>query len=241
MLQWASTGCLGNSGHTSRTRSHSVTTRSKCERAKRRRCLVGRPEMSMPRSAMTRTALGWSTFGWLPALRASTVWPDMSSSSASAICERALLPVQRNRTRGARPTGRVPVPVAERLEPQTRMQGGAGGAQQPAAPRRGRRGSSVSRPSAELRRAATNPAVRSSRRWYETRFCGLPDRSVSSLTRRSLRASSCRSCQRIGSATQLQELDRRGVGKGIDHGVDNISVQIDVLPVEALGRRESGP
>ena len=42
--------------------------------------------------------------GWLPALTALTAPPDSCSQSASAICERALLPVHRNSTRaGAEP------------------------------------------------------------------------------------------------------------------------------------------
>ena len=48
---------------------------------------------------MTRTAFGCSGFGWLPALRASTVPADRCSTRASAICERALLPVHRNSSR----------------------------------------------------------------------------------------------------------------------------------------------
>src|SRR3954453_21645397 len=44
------------------------------------------------------------------------------------------------------------------------------------------------------------PADRSCPRWYETRFCGSPSSSVSSPTRRSLRASSVSRRQRCGSA-----------------------------------------
>src|SRR5690606_26430858 len=58
----------------------------------------------------------------------------------------------------------------------------------------------ASRPSAELRRELTTPALRSSRRWYETRFCGLPISAVSSPTRRSLRDSSWSRRHRWGSA-----------------------------------------
>src|SRR5512132_1752673 len=47
------------------------------------------------------TAFGCRGFGWLPALAALTAPPDSGSQSASAICERALLPVQRNRTRAS--------------------------------------------------------------------------------------------------------------------------------------------
>ena len=49
-----------------------------------------------------------------------------------------------------------------------------------------------------LRRIDTRPPSRSSRRWYETRFCGRPARSHSSPTRRSLRASSLSSRHRSG-------------------------------------------
>ena len=47
-------------------------------------------------------ALGCSGFGWLPALTASIAPADMCSRSASAIWDRALLPVHRNNTRGRR-------------------------------------------------------------------------------------------------------------------------------------------
>ena len=97
MLQWIVAGSPGNSGQTSRTLSHSVTTESKWLRAYRRRCLVVLAAMSMPRSAITRTALGCSAFGWLPALRAWIADAERCSSNASAICDRALLPVHRNR------------------------------------------------------------------------------------------------------------------------------------------------
>src|SRR6266516_121081 len=58
--------------------------------------------MSRPRSRITRSALGCMLFGLLPALNASTVPSESCWSSASAICERALLPVQRKSTRGGR-------------------------------------------------------------------------------------------------------------------------------------------
>ena len=44
-------------------------------------------------------AFGCSGFGWLPALTASIAPADMRSSSASAICDRALFPVHKNNTR----------------------------------------------------------------------------------------------------------------------------------------------
>ncbi len=62
----------------------------------------------MPRARITRTAFGCSGLGWLPALAAVTAPPDSCPASASAICERALLPVHRkstraDATRGSRP------------------------------------------------------------------------------------------------------------------------------------------
>jgi hypothetical protein len=57
------------------------------------------PPRSMPRSRITCTTLGCSGLGWLPALAALTAPPDSCSASASAICERALLPVYKNSTR----------------------------------------------------------------------------------------------------------------------------------------------
>ena len=63
-------GCAGNSGQTSRTRSHSVITWSKRCRRTRRDASCGSPRCRVPRSRITRTALGCSGFGWLPALAA---------------------------------------------------------------------------------------------------------------------------------------------------------------------------
>ena len=45
-----------------------------------------------PYERRTRTAFGCSGFGWLPGARGSTDPPDMCWRSASAICDRALLP-----------------------------------------------------------------------------------------------------------------------------------------------------
>ena len=56
---------------------------------------------------ITRTALGCNGLGWLPALAARTAPSDSCSANASAICERALLPVHRNSTRArAKPRSR---------------------------------------------------------------------------------------------------------------------------------------
>ena len=60
------------------------------------------PLMSIPRFCITRTAFGCSGFGLLPADAASTAPSDIRTSSASAICERALFPVHRKSTRRRR-------------------------------------------------------------------------------------------------------------------------------------------
>jgi hypothetical protein len=102
MLQWMASGSPGNSGQTSRTRSHSVITKSNRRRVNSLRCLDRLALISMPRWRMTRTAFGWTGFGWLPALMTSTVPFESEWSSASAICDRAPFPVQRKRTRHRR-------------------------------------------------------------------------------------------------------------------------------------------
>ena len=132
MLQWAAIGGPGNSGQTSRTLSQSVITRSNRWRVKRLSGFVGRPAMSMPRSAITRTAFGCRAFGWLPALRASTTPPERCSTSASAICERALLPVHRNSRRERRRRGRASAPAGAGDSPGCNERGG-GPEQVPAA------------------------------------------------------------------------------------------------------------
>ena len=87
--------------------------------------------MSMPCSRMARTALGCSGLGWLPALNASIAPPASCSTSASAICERALLPVHRNSTRGRAGTGAPPTLARRcRRQPQAGMQRAAGRRQQ---------------------------------------------------------------------------------------------------------------
>ena len=90
--------------------------------------------MSMPRSRITRTALGCSGLGWLPALAALTAPPDSCSASASAICERALLPVHRNSTR-ARCGAALALGAWARGRRQARVQRHAGARQQLAAAR----------------------------------------------------------------------------------------------------------
>jgi hypothetical protein len=76
--------------------------------------------MSMPRAAIARTAFGWSVFGALPALRARTAPTDSRSTSASAICERELFPVQRKRIESGRVAGgsaATNAPVAAKSAP----------------------------------------------------------------------------------------------------------------------------
>ena len=155
-----SSGCDGNSGQTSRTRSHSVITMSKRWDTNSSRCLVRFALMSMPRLFMTRTALGCSGFGWLPALAASIAPADMWSRSASAIWERALFPVHRNRTRRRRPERRGR--GAARATP-ARARGRDGARRPPPAAARdsarGRSRSSVSRPIGRAAPRRHEPAV----------------------------------------------------------------------------------
>ena len=100
MLQCTRSGCDGNSGHTSRTRSHSVITKSK-------RCADELVEVLGSVGADVDAALAHhphrvadaAASGGSRRLRASIVPSDICSSSASAICERALFPVHRNKTR----------------------------------------------------------------------------------------------------------------------------------------------
>ncbi len=99
MLQCARSGWDANGGQTSRTRSQRVITMSNGCPKNSSRCLVRLPLMSIPRFFITRTALACSGFGLLPALSAWIVPADICSRSASAIWERALFPVQRNKTR----------------------------------------------------------------------------------------------------------------------------------------------
>ena len=57
---------------------------------------------SMPYSAIAAIASGCTGLGWLPALLTVTAAPARCRSSASAICDRELFPVQRNSTRTRR-------------------------------------------------------------------------------------------------------------------------------------------
>ena len=139
MLQCTSSGWDGNSGHTSRTRSHSVITSSK-------RCgdelveVLGavRADVDPALRAARGPRSGCSGFGWLPALAASIAPADMCSSSASAIWDRALLPVHRNNTR------------RRRREPPRRARAGDAGA---------RRRAGCSAPPAALQRFAAGDEV----------------------------------------------------------------------------------
>ena len=103
----ASSAAPGHSGHTSRTRSHNVMTRSKRCATNSSRCFVRFALMSMHRFRITRTAFGCNGFGLLPADSATTAPSVIRSSSASAICDRALLPVHKNRILGRSPNAPV--------------------------------------------------------------------------------------------------------------------------------------
>ena len=101
-LQCTSSGRDRNSGQTSRTRSHSVITVSNRWRDELVDVLGAvRADVD---STLVKDAdrVGMQWLGWLPALAASIAPDDMRSSSASAIWDRALFPVQRNNTRGRR-------------------------------------------------------------------------------------------------------------------------------------------
>ena len=115
--------------------------------------------------------------------------------SASAICERALLPVHRNSTASLAAAALAAGPPARRREP--RVQRRAGAREQLAAAHEIEHVVGV----AAVGEAAprdTSPPSRSWRRWYETRLWRCPPASHSSPTRRSLRASSLSSRQRSG-------------------------------------------
>ena len=123
MLQWTASGCAGNSGQTSRTRSQRVITWSKCCRRTRRGASVRAGQMSMPRS-LASPGPRWGAAAWGGCRRCGRrpCRPTGPRASASAICDRALLPVHRNSTRAGRLTS-VGVGGGRRLEPQARVQG----------------------------------------------------------------------------------------------------------------------
>ena len=172
----------------------------------------------MPCFLMTRTALGCRGFGWLPTLAASTDPAESRSSSASAICERALFPVQRNKTRGPRRERRIElgVPGRRRRQPQSRMERATHALEESAATSEIDAVVAVpsDRPSYDVWPPAS-PA-RNCRRWYDTRLCGSSSSSISSRTARSLCTSSCNSRHRTGCATSCRRnrggstLPRRG-------------------------------
>ena len=157
------------------------------------RCLERRLAMSIPRSRITRTASDAAAWG------GCRRWPriapsDRCSASASAIWERALLPVQRNSTR-ARGVVRPGRWCAGR---QARVQRGAGADQQLAAAHQVEDGSRCPgrRPSC----GALRPAHRRAAGAGGTRRGSVARRRarVSSPTRRSLCASSLSSRHRSG-------------------------------------------
>ena len=164
---------------------------------------------------MTRTALGCSGFGWLPALAASIAPADMCSSSASAICERALFPVHRNKTRRRR--RRAPSDAARvgrrGHEPQAGMERAAGRLQLlPTA-------SEIDRVVAVAAdRPSCDAPTRARRRGADAGgttpgSAARRPAAVSSRTARSLRTSSCSSRHRTGCDDQPHE-PRRTTGSG---------------------------
>ena len=93
-------GCDGNSGHTSRTRSHSVITTSKRCADELVEMLGAVPLMSIPRSSSPGPRWDAAASGGSRPTRRRRPADIGSSSASSAICERALFPVHKNKTRG---------------------------------------------------------------------------------------------------------------------------------------------
>src|SRR5215212_1537957 len=93
-LLWAP----GKNGHASLASSQTVITQSKGSCRYRSRVLDSCPEMSTPISLIALRASGLTCVASVPALIASKRSPARCLSSPSAICERAELWVQRNRT-----------------------------------------------------------------------------------------------------------------------------------------------
>ena len=171
---------------------HRVETRS---RANSSGACCARPARSMPAPRITRTASGCSGFGWLPALNASTP-PPACRSSASAIRERALLPVHRNSTRaGRRPSAAAPAP------PHGPQPAGAARHRRRRAARRSGPGRGCSRCRGRRRSCdAPTPVPRpqAAQVVRDERSAAGPAAPVSSRTRRSLHASSRSSRHRNG-------------------------------------------
>src|SRR5262249_39694566 len=101
--QCAVIGCPGHTGHTSfAALSQTVKTKSSSGApglANSPQSLLRKPLVGNFAASIWRRATGWtSPFGWLPALYAVNVGNPFLFMMASAIMERAELPVQRNST-----------------------------------------------------------------------------------------------------------------------------------------------
>ena len=222
-------GAPGNSGQTSRTRSQRVITWSKrwpanssgaWSGARRCRC-----------RARASPARRWDAAAWdgCPRWRALTAPPDSCSSSASAICERALLPVHRNSTRATR--GRVGPRRRAAAAAQARVQRGAGARR---AARRSARGRARSRCRGRRRSCgASRPGRRRAAGAGGTRpgsGAGPPARTARRRAdrcapARSAAASAADGPPAAGTAAASARRSRRG-----DHAAENTSIQFDALP-----------
>ena len=180
------------------------------------------PEMSMPRSAITRTALGCSGLGGCPPA-AATAPPEQLLGRRLGDLERALLPVHRNSTRGAAPRRRG----VGRRGLGGRMQRGVGARQQLAA-------------ACEIEDVVAVAAVGGAAPHRDQatvaqlaevvgdQALGLAARLESSLTRRSLRASSLSSCHRSGCPAS-RRTGRRARQCAVAYARDNTSIFFDFL------------
>ena len=132
MLQWIGSGAPGNSGQTSRTRSQRLITWSKRWPANSARCLERRPGCRCRARASPAPRSGAAAWDGCPRWPRSPRRRTAARSSASAICERALLPVHRNSTRAA---ARRAATGGGRGVARARVQRDAGAGQQLAAAR----------------------------------------------------------------------------------------------------------
>ena len=203
MLQCTRRGWDGNSGQTSRTRSHSVITTSKRCATNSSRCLVRFPLMSMPALAASR-APRWRAAASGCCRRCP---PDRSGRH---VLEERLRDLRARAVARAQEQARVAgdpdaAPACSdgrwRDEPQPGMERAARRLQLRLGSERDRsRSSGRGRPPSCV---APIPAHRhaADRKWYDTRFCGSSTSCVSSHTARSLSTSSCNNLHRTGCAT----------------------------------------
>src|SRR6202034_4054376 len=118
MLQCTAAASMVSSPQFSLALSHSVITAVKLSSTNSLKCVGRWPLMSTPCSAMAATASGCREPGLIPALRAVTRPPPRWFSHPSAIGDRALLPLQMNRTRAGGPAGvATRVPASARPAP----------------------------------------------------------------------------------------------------------------------------